>query len=74
MAETAVVEAAAPAEAGDAQPADETEALRAQIAGLQAQLARLDVAEAPIGEAAAARLPGSDEAARIAAEMAALKP
>jgi hypothetical protein len=51
--------------------------LRAQIAALQAQLAGLDAAQAPTpGSAAAAptRLPGSDEAARIAAEMAALKP
>jgi hypothetical protein len=53
---------------------DDTEALRVQIAALQAQLGALDAATAPVAPAAPARLPGTDEAARIAAEMAALKP
>ena len=57
-------------------PLDETEALRGQIEALQVQLATLDSPAAPVTVAteAPARLPGADEAARIAAEMAALKP
>ena len=55
--------------------ADDTEALRTQIANLQAQLAALDSPAAPVTATAEApaRLPGTEEAARIAAEMAALK-
>jgi hypothetical protein len=61
----------------DAPVNDEAEALRAQIAALQAQIAGLDAAQsAPAGSEVGTpgRLPGTEEAARIAAEMAALKP
>ena len=69
------VEVAAPAVAAAAAPAvDDTEALRVQIAALQAQLAALDSSAEPAAPEAPARLPGTEEAARIAAEMAALKP
>ena len=72
-----MVEVEAPVVVAAAAPAvDDTEALRAQIAALQAQIAALDSPEAPatVAPEAPARLPGTDEAARIAAEMAALKP
>ena len=75
--QVAGVEVAAPAVVAATAPAvDDTEALRAQIAALQAQIAALDSPEAPatVAPEALARLPGTDEAARIAAEMAALKP
>ncbi len=67
-------------------PTDDVAALRAQLAALQARLASLE-APAPAASSTAtagvseeilagaeARLPGSDEVARIAAEMAVLRP
>ena len=67
-------EAVAPQVEVEAPAVDDTEALRVQIAALQAQLAALDSSAAPAAPEAPARLPGTEEAARIAAEMAALKP
>jgi len=81
--ETPVAAGVPPQVAASPEPADapvdddETAALRAQLATLQVQIADLDTAQsAPTGSEVGApgRLPGTEEAARIAAEMAALKP
>ena len=67
------VEGAAPAVAAAAAPAvDDPRPCRVQIAALQAQLEALDSSAEPAAPEAPARLPGTEEAARIAAEMAAL--